>query len=100
MGNAVVVNRCPYSLYLWLVGQNKPPPTPVTIPSKSKHVEPFHTPCVECGVSFGVSKTPSLSSVAQFEYALYYNISLIQVREWRRCVGLSGHVHGLKQTCE
>ena len=70
MSNTVVVNRCPYFLYLWLVDRNESPPTPVTIRSKSKHVEPFRMPCVECGISLGVSKTPSLSSVVQFEYAL------------------------------
>ena len=102
MGNAVVVNRRPYPLYLWLADQNESPPTPITIPSKGKHVEPFRTPCVECGVSLKVSKTLSLSSIVQFEYALnksgllYHDISLTKCASGNDASACPGHVHGLK----
>jgi hypothetical protein len=102
MGNAVVVNRCPYPLYLWLVDQNESPPTPITILSKGKHVEPFRMPCVERGVSLEVSKTPSLSSIVQFEYALnksgllYHDISLTNCASGNDASACPGHVHGLK----
>ena len=81
---------------------NESPPTPITIQSKGKHVEPFRTPCVECGVSLKVSKTPSLSSIVQFEYAfnksgsLYHDISLTKCASGNDASACSGHVHGLK----
>ena len=78
------------------------PPAPITIPSKGKHVEPFRTPCVECGVSLKVSKTPSLSSIVQSEYALnksgllYHGISLTKRASGNDASACPGHVHGLK----
>ena len=95
MGNAVVVNRCSYPLYLRLVDQNESSPTPITIPSKGKHVEPFRTP-------LKVSKTPSLSSIVQVEYALnkfgllYHDISLTKCVSGNDASACPGHVHGLK----
>ena len=100
MSNAAVANQCPYPLYIWLVDQNESLPTPITIPSKGKHVEPFRTPCVECGVSLKVSKTPSLSSIVQFEYALnksgllYHDISLTKCASGNDASACPGHVHG------
>jgi hypothetical protein len=92
-GNATVINSCTYDLYVQAVGGGDTNlEMPDSLPAKYMWHKPLRTTPNGGGVSIKVSKTPDMSNIMQFEYALanglvYYDISLLN------CLGTGANSH-------
>ncbi|KAF1935450.1 hypothetical protein EJ02DRAFT_127547 [Clathrospora elynae] len=98
--NAVVVNRCPYDIWLWSVSPNNFG-KPICVPAQTRHTEAYRT----VSTSIKISKTNKLvaGKQTQFEYSiikeqLWFDISFVDCAEGSSADNCPGHDLGLMMT--